>query len=85
VKKEVSPLVIGIVLGVVVIAVVIIGYRTLSTSYKPVTTGSEKDMERVKQGEALYTPPAGVPGIRTTPPAAGGGGTPGGYNLTPPP
>jgi hypothetical protein len=92
-KKEVSPTVVGIILGVVLVAVLIIGYRTLAPSQKAVTTGSEEYMEKVKRGEPMYTPPPGV--VPGSPGAGGsaarvgtgpGGAAPGGgYNLTPPP
>jgi hypothetical protein len=82
VKKEVSPKVVGIILGVVLVVVIIIGYRTLATPHKTETTGSEPYMEKVKRGEPLYTPPPNVvPGSRTGGPP--GGGMPG-YNFTPP-
>lgn len=85
VKKEVSPMVVGIILGVVLIAVIVIGYRTLAVPHKVETTGSEKDMDRVKKGEPMYTPPPGVvPGSSSTPGGGPGGGM-NSYNLTPPP
>jgi hypothetical protein len=88
VKKEVSPAVVGVILGAVLIVVLIIGYRTLATPQKNDTTGSEAYMEKIKRGEPMYTPPPGVvPG--TAPANASGGtsgtGTPNSYNLTPPP
>lgn len=86
VKKEVSPMVVGIIMGVVLIVVIIIGFRTFGGSSKLETTGSEETMERVKSGQPMYTPPAGVPGVTTQQPGnTGGGGGVGGYNLNPPP
>ena len=43
--------------------------------YKPKTEGSEQLQQKVKQGQPLYTPPAGAPmgGGATAP---GGGGPP---------
>jgi flagellar biosynthesis/type III secretory pathway M-ring protein FliF/YscJ len=84
VKKEVSPAVVGVILGVVVILVLFFGYRTLATPQKNETKGSEAYMEKIKQGEPMYTPPPGV--VPGAPQGGGaGGGMSGGYNLKPPP
>jgi uncharacterized membrane protein YfcA len=78
-------MVVGIIMGVVLIVVIIIGYRTLAVPHKVETKGSEADMARVKSGEPMYTPPAGVVPGAPTGSASGGGGMSGGYNLKPPP
>jgi hypothetical protein len=88
VKKEISPAVVGVVLVVVVVLVIGIGYKVLAgPGGKMDTTGSEKDIERVKKGEAFYQPPANAPVPKAGGDAAGGGSgqsTLGGYNLHPP-
>lgn len=90
-KKEVSPAVVGVILAVVAVAVLFMGYRALAVPDKKETAGSEKDMQRVKNGELMYTPPAGVPGVVVpggqggNPPSGAPGGAAGGYNLKPPP
>jgi hypothetical protein len=85
VKKEVSPMVVGIVMGVVLIVVIIIGFRTFGGSSKMETTGSEATMQKVNSGQPMYTPPPGVVPGAPSGNATGGGGSVGGYNLTPPP
>jgi len=91
VKKEVNPAVVGVILAVVAVAVLFMGYRALAVPDKKDTTGSEKDIQRVKNGEPMYTPPAGVVpgysggGAAGSPPSGAPGGAAGAYNLKPPP
>ena len=91
-KQQVSPGVMALVLGIVVVVVVIIGFRMLgSKSYQADKAGGQKEMDTFKQTGQFYKPPEGiVPGSRSggppmglpTGPPGGGGGT--GYNLNPP-
>ncbi len=61
-KKEVSqPLVIGIIVVVIAVALGLILMRGRSPSFNPQTTGSEEAMQKVKQGQPLYQPPPGAP------------------------
>jgi len=96
VKQQLNPVVFWVVLGVVAVAVILVGYRMFGPSrFKAETTGSEQAMQRVQRGEKFYQPPtnAPIPGnpgyVPTggTGPMMGGssGGQSGPYNLTPPP
>jgi hypothetical protein len=91
-KKEIHPGLVAAVLVVVVALIVFVGYKLMTPTYNKDTSGSERDIERVKQGEAFYTPPkealagstpAGGGMMYTPPPGTGVQG--GGYNLQPPP
>ncbi|MCS6859888.1 MAG: hypothetical protein NZT92_06170 [Abditibacteriales bacterium] len=60
-KKEVSPpVVIGVIVLVVAIAVGLIFWRSQAPSFQPQTGGSEEAMGRVRQGDTLYQPPPGI-------------------------
>ncbi len=60
-KQEVSPpVVIGIIVLVVAIAVGFIYMRSRAPSFQAQTGGSEQAMDKVKQGGTLYQPPPGI-------------------------
>ncbi len=89
-KKQLSPAVVWGLLTVVVLVVVVVGYKMLAGGgYKASTIADKAKMDAVTTGkEQMYTPPKDVPGIvipgrEGAAPAPGGGGA-GGYNLTPP-
>jgi xanthine/uracil permease len=68
-KQEVSPpVVIGVIVLVVAIALGLIYMRGKGTTFKEQTTGSEQAMQQVQQGKPLYQPPPGAP-IPGAPPA----------------
>ena len=70
VRKEVSPTVVWVVLGVLIVIVAVVGYKMFAPrSFKGDTAGSEQAIQNVKQGGTFYTPPAGAP-------VPGAGGTP---------
>ncbi len=87
-KKEISPAVVGVVLVVVAVLVIGFGYKMLAgPGGKLDTTGSEKDIERVKKGETFYQPPSNAPvpkGPNAGANSGSGQSTLGGYNLHPP-
>jgi hypothetical protein len=61
-KKEVSqPVVIGVIVLVVAVALGMIYMKGRSPSFQPQTGGSEEAMNRVKQGQPLYQPPPSAP------------------------
>jgi hypothetical protein len=89
VKNEVSPALMWVVLGVVLVGVVFIGYRMLGPkNFNAQTKGSENSIQKYQQTGEFYKPPpgvvpqssAGMPGGVPTGPGAARGG----YNLTPP-
>ena len=94
-KREISPGLMAVIIGVIAVIVVVIGIKVLGNpGFKAQTTGGEKEMDKWKTTGEFYKPPAGIVpgaptgggggpagGIPTGPP---GGGTTGGYNLTPP-
>jgi uncharacterized membrane-anchored protein YhcB (DUF1043 family) len=60
-RQEVSPpVVIGIIVLVVAIAVGFIYMRSRSPSFQAQTGGSEETMNKVKQGQPMYQPPPGI-------------------------
>ncbi len=80
-KKEMNPVIVFAIIGVAVVAVVVAGFIMLGPkNFKEDRTGSDADMKRVQQGEPMYRPPAGVPGLSggpggSMPPGAPGPGT----------
>lgn len=83
VKRELPPGIVWAIIGVVVVVVVLIGYRVLGPrGSKADTTGSEETIKRVKETGVFYQPPAGAPvpgagGVRPEPyGGVGGGGAP---------
>lgn len=60
-------------LGKVVAATVLVGSLVGCgpEKFQPKTTGSEGYMDKVKQGQPLYTPPPGAPGAAAPGPTGG--------------
>jgi len=71
-KKEVSPAVVWAIIGVVLVVVIIVGFKMLRTPSNFDTKGSEEAMKKVQAGQPLYTPPGGMPspGVGFTPPGS---------------
>ncbi len=60
-KKEVDPKVLWLALGVVLIAVIFIGYRMLGSSgYKGTKAGGEEVQKKFKETGTFYQPPPGI-------------------------
>lgn len=77
-KKELNPVIVFAIIGVAAVAVVVAGFIMLGPkSFKEERTGSEADMKRVQQGEPMYRPPAGIPGMGGPPGGAPPPGAPG--------
>ena len=75
-QKELNPVIVFGAIGVIAIVVIVVGYIVLGPKrFVADTKGSENDMKRVQQGEMLYRPPSGVPGLAT--PGGPGGAPPG--------
>jgi len=87
-KKEVDPKVLWLSLGVVLIAVIFIGYRMLGgPGYKANTSGGEEIQKKYKETGTFYQPPPGIvsgsgpsapSGAMGMPPGMASGGTAGG-------
>lgn len=61
-QREMSPVVVWVLIAVVAIVVIGLGWRFVGPSrFRADTSGSEKAMEQVKQGQPLYQPPANAP------------------------
>jgi hypothetical protein len=90
VKNEVSPAIMWVVLGVVLVGVVFIGYRMLGPKgFNAQTKGSEPAIQKYQQTGEFYKPPPGVVpqtnvGMPGGAPTGPGGVRPPGMNMPPP-
>ena len=61
-KKEVSPVFFGLALAVVLVVVVVVGYKMIgSRGFNKDTKGSEGTMKKVQETGKFYVPPADAP------------------------
>jgi hypothetical protein len=80
VKKEIPPVVVWVILGVIVLIVAGVGYRLFGPrNVEMDKTGSEESIKQFQETGTFYTPPPGV-----VPGAPGGGMAPPGGGMAPP-
>ena len=71
-KNQLSPAMVAVILGVVLVVVVVIGYKMLASGgFKADKTGSEQSVKKAQEQGYFYKPPAGAPI-----PGMGGAGNP---------